>query len=352
MGFSHANGGWIAAAALFVIMVLLVPYLIGRLNFQRRVAMPVSNFDDLLYSLWSEPRSTLFRLLVSLVGSLCKAYKACEKWLGRFLARKLRPNHGYSGLSLLPLHRMASRPYQCSPTSALGDLPSFLNLPFDIRIIVYQQFLQLLPRAKWSITSTMKADPSFLEAMAFSRTCRLVREELGPMLFSNLICETDAKYPFYRNLPTCLAGQICNLSLHFRPSTDLELFHHHLVQQLLHMQNLCRLAITVAGSMLVGLHHEFEHILRRCKTAHPSLQSMTITTRVTLATPTDDLVLSQVMRRLSAALLPVFGTQLTARAAIWTRDLGKGIFRPATGWYCRISSIYDPEWEDLPVEVD
>jgi hypothetical protein len=142
-------------------MVLLVPYLIGRLNFQRRVAMPVSNFDDLLCSLWSEPRSTLFHLLVRLVESLCKAYKACEKWLGRFLARKLRPNLGDSGLSLLPLRRMASQPFHRSPTSASGDLPSFLNLPFDIRIIVYQQFLQLLPRAKWNITKYHESRSEF-----------------------------------------------------------------------------------------------------------------------------------------------------------------------------------------------
>jgi hypothetical protein len=67
-----------------------------------------------------------------------------------------------------------------SRTPATGTPSSFVNLPFDIRILIYDEFVRLFPRATWNIATTLKADPNLIDAMAFLRTCKLIREALGP----------------------------------------------------------------------------------------------------------------------------------------------------------------------------
>jgi hypothetical protein len=76
---------------------------------------------------------------------------------------------------------------------------------------------------------------------------------------------------------------------------------------------------------------------------------MTITTSLTLPTPVDEIVLSQAMTRLATSLLPVFGDGPAFRAS---EDVGKGGFRPATGWFCRISEANDRERKVLPDEAE
>ncbi len=345
MNFSIANGVWMGAAVLFILIIFFLPFVLGRQNFQRRLVTPIYNIHDFFCRLWSDPRSTLFHTTVHLIQSLCNAHVACKRWLGRFHARKLRPRLKSSSFPLLPLHRMRSKAPNRSQASALGKTQSFVDLPFDIRIIVYQHFVQLFRHASWNITNTLKADPNFVDAMAFIRTCKLVREELGAVMFQSLKFDTDAKYPFYRNLPASLTQQIRNLSLRFRPSMDVAFIHHVLLQQVHHMQAVRKLTVTVTGRVLVDLDREFEHILWRFKRAHPSLKSMTVTTCLTLATPTDDIVLSQAMTRLVTSLLPSFGAPTALRASVWTQDVGKGRFRPGTAWFCRISGANDPDWE-------
>ena len=214
--------------------------------------------------------------------------------------------------------------------------------------MVYDRYVQLFSRTCWHITNTLKADPDFLKAMAFIRTCKLVREELGPLIFQSLKFETDTKYPFFCNISTSLTSKIRNLSLHFRPYTEVDFVHAILVQQLHHMKALSKVTITVADNALVELDREFEHILRRFKLAHTSLNSLTVMTKVTFATATTDLVLTQAMTRLVTVVLPWFGTRPAFRASVWTKDVGKGRFRPATGWFCRVAAGNDPDWEEVP----
>jgi hypothetical protein len=117
-----------------------------------------------------------------------------------------------------------------SRTPATGTPSSFVNLPFDIRILIYDEFVRLFPRATWNTTTTLKADPNFIDAMAFLRTCKLIREELGPRMFQSLKFETDTKYPFYNNLAATLSRQIHHLSLNFRLSMDAAIIHQVLLE--------------------------------------------------------------------------------------------------------------------------
>ena len=352
MNFSLANGIWMGAAVLLLIIVFCLPFLVGRQNFQQRVVVPIYDIHDFLSRFWSDPRSKLFHTTVQILQYFRKAYGACKRWLGRFHARKLQPRLKGSNLTLLPLHRRHPTASHRSQTQTTGRSASFIDLPFDIRLNIYQEFIQLFPRARWNITNTLKADSNFLDAMAFIRTCKLVREELGPRMFQSLKFETDAKYPFYHNLPASLTGEIRNLSLVFRPSMGLESIHHVLLRQLQHIQALSRFTVTVPARLLVDLDRELEHILRRFKMANPTLGALTVMTRVSLPTPTDNLVLSQAMTRLVGSLLPWFSLPPAFRASVWTKDAGRGRFRPATAWLCRISTADDPEWEGLPEEVE
>lgn len=350
MNFSAGNGIWIGAATLFIIMILLLPLLLGRqaTRRRRRLIAPFCNLCNFLHILCTEPRSTVFHTVVNLRQSFSKAYKASKKWLGRFHARWLRPRLYTSHSSLLPLHRMHLGSYHRSKPTHSPSIPSFLSLPYDIRFVVYEYFIRLFPCPKWNITNTMQPDPDFLHAMAFIRTCKLVREELGPRIFQRLEFETDAKYPFYRNLPDKLTRNIRNLSLHIRRTVEPEFIHSALLQQLEHLRNIRTFAVSVAPIVLVDLDREFEHILHRFKWVHPYLKSLTVMTRISAATAVDDLIVAQALRRLSVALLPDFGIDSPVRASVWTKDVGKGRFRPATGWYCKVSNADDPAWSEVP----
>lgn len=164
-------------------------------------------------------------------------------------------------------------------------------------------------------------------------------------MFQSLEFETDTKYPFFRNIPTSLTREIRNLSLHFRPSTEVDFIHAILIQQLHHMKALSKVAIRVADKVPVDLDRELEHILCRFKRAHTSLKSLTVMTSMTFATATADVVLTQAMTRLVTVLLPLFGPPPAFRASVWSKDVGKGHFRPATGWFCRVAARDDPDWE-------
>lgn len=170
-------------------------------------------------------------------------------------------------------------------------------------------------------------------------------------MFQSLQFETDTKYPFFRNMSTSLTSKIRNLSLHFRPSTEVDFIHATLIQQLHHMKALYKVAITVADKVPVDLDRELEHILCRFKMAHTSLKSLTVMTSMTFATATADLVLTQAMNRLVTILLPLFGPHPAFRASVWAKDMGKGRFRPATGWFCRVAPGDDPDWEEGPDEA-
>jgi hypothetical protein len=239
-----------------------------------------------------------------------------------------------------------------SRTPATGTPISFVNLPFDIRILIYDEFARLFPRATWNIITTLKADPNFIHAMAFLRTCKLIREELGPRMFQSLKFETDTKYPFYNNLPAILTREIRHLSLNFRPSMDAAIIYYVLLQPFRPLQSLRVFTVTVTGRVLVDLDSEFQHILRRFKMTYRALESMKIATSLTLPTPADEIVLSEAMTRLATSLLPVFGGEPAFRASLWTQDVGKGRFRPATGWFCRSSGANDREREALPEEAE
>jgi hypothetical protein len=335
MNSSLATGLWIGAAILTMLILLSLPLFVQRYNIQ---ITPIYNVCTFLWHFWSQPGPTAYRMMVNLIESFCKTYKAFKRWLCRLYARRLRPASTTSPSSLLPLHAMSSYARQHSQITTCRGSRSFIDLPYDIRFITYRQYLLLFPGSKWTMTDTSKADPKFLRAMAFIRTCKLVREELATLIFRSLEFETDAKYPFYRNMPGSLTHEICYLSLHFRPSANLEFVHHTLVSQLRHMQALCKFTVVVPGGLLVDLDHEFEYILQRFKNAHPALKALTVMTRLSLTTPTDDLVLSQAMRRLMESLLPVFGGNSAVRTPVWTQDVGKGRFRPGTCWYCRIAT--------------
>jgi hypothetical protein len=342
-----ANGLWIGAAILLIVIILFLFIFVGRQDLQRRAVVLICTVCDLSYRLRSEPRLTLFHALLRGVESFYTAYKALKKWAGRLYGGKMRPLLQTSGSSLLPLHLLHPRvSSQAQNTVAAGNR-GFFDLPPELRTNVYEHLLLPLPGGRWNITNTLTADPNFLDTMAFIRSCKVVREELGPLLFRSLRFETDAKYPFYRNLPPCLTGEIRSLSLHFRPSMDHTFIHHTLLRQLRVMRNLCKLTVDVARRVLIDLDREFEYILRRFKVAHPWLSSLTVTTRISVATPTDDLVLSHAMRWLTTALLPAFGFGASVQASIWTEKVGKGRFRPGTGWFCRISTERS-DWGHLP----
>jgi hypothetical protein len=278
MDLPLANGIWIGAASLFVVLLLLLPFIAGRQNFRRRVVVPIFNMHNFLRRFCSQPRSMLFLTISEIFHSVCRVCKAFQIWIGRFHGRKLRPRLWRPRSSLLPLLTMRSRAFHRPKTQHTKSVTSFTELPFDIRVIIYREFVRLFTRTNWKVTTTLRADPTFVSAMAFISTCKLVREELGPRMFQAFQFETDAKYPFYKNLPRSLTCEIQDLCLHFRPSMDLNYMHHTLLRQLIHLQALRRFTATVRGQMLVDLDHELEYILRRFKQAHSSLQSLTVTT--------------------------------------------------------------------------
>lgn len=341
---SIMGGVCIGAASLFIVVFLLfLPFVLGRQNFHRRVVVPISSIRSFLRRLCLEPRLTLFRLLVLMFQFVSWAHDAVKVWIGRFHAHKLRPRLKSHRPSLLPLHRINSLAYLRWGRHGPGKAPSFTDLPPEMRGLVYREFVQLIPCGRWQVTKSLKADPKFLAAMAFIRTCKLVREELGPLIFRALKFETDTKYPFYRNLPMFLTQEIRDLSLNFRPSMEIEFIYYTLLRQLAHLQALQELKVTVRPNLLVDLDREFEYILRSFKRAHPCLQSVIVTTRVNSATSTDNVLLSRAMGRLVNSLLPDFGPEERARTSLWTHDASRGRFRPAKAWYCRISLRNAPQ---------
>lgn len=357
MEISLTTGIFMGVAILVLVILFFFPLIAGRRNVQHRILTSIYNIYDFVCLLFLEPRTTAFLSTVQILQSFRTAHKASKIWLGHCYARKLRPSLKTCKTSLLPLHgiplhRMSSQHHRRSQALSPGVPRSFIDLPFDIRVMVYQQYLRLFPRPRWNITDTLKADPNFLDAMAFIRTCKLIREELGLRMFQTLKFETDTKYPFYQSLPASLTREIRNLSLLFRPSTDVAFIHHILIRQLHRMRALSNVTLTVTERVLVDLDLEFEYILRLFKIAHPTLNSLAVTTSVTLATPTAELALSQAMTRLVASLMPSFGVHPAFRTSVWARDVGKGRFRPATGWFCRIAAGNDPEWEELPDEAE
>jgi hypothetical protein len=329
MDHAVTNGLWIGAAIMVLFILFFLPFLLGRQNFHHRIALPIYNICNCLRRLWSQPRTTLFHTTIHLIESFCKAYNTSKKWFGRFHARTLRPHFKTTKLPVLPLHRICSQACGRSRTPATGTPISFFNLPFDIRILVYDELVRLFPRATWNITTMLKADPNFIHAMAFLRTCKLIREELDPKMFQSLKFETDTKYPFYNSLPATLTREIRHLSLKVRPSVDAAIIHHVVLQQFRPLQSLPVLTFAVTGRVLVDLDSEFQHILRRFKMTYRALKSIKITTSLTLPTPVDKIVLSEAMTRLAISLLPVFGGEPAFRASLWTQDVGNGRFRPA-----------------------
>ena len=81
------------------------------------------------------------------------------------------------------------------------------------------------------------------------------------------------------------------------------------------MRNIHKLVVTVPRMVPVNLDREWAHILSCFKPAHPSLGCLIVMTRIPLASPADDVVLTQVIQRLTPAVLPVLSLEELSEAA-------------------------------------
>jgi hypothetical protein len=108
--------------------------------------------------------------------------------------------------------------------------------------------------------------------------------------------------------------------------------------------------------VLVELDCEFEHILRHFKAAHPSLQALAVTSHISLAALTNDLVLCH-LRRHPMTLFPsylfhLFPTPLLACIHLSSRSRGAGTWERKVSTCSKLAlqdfEGNDPDWNHLP----